>query len=167
MSESYTDSGTYTAADVVKVTDRFGADLVMLVQSTEAMSVAWAEDSIHDVKAKARKDYINRVSVVLKDAQGTVIRGRRYDVSIDASLWSSERPGDNIWPKTPDGSLTVVVHNTSTWTSLGATAKANFEATLKHSWSSSDVDTNFPGMNGQQGRRYASNSYGMQRTDFE
>ena len=167
MSESYTDSGTYTAADVVKVADRFGADLVMLAQSTEAMSVAWAENSIHDVKAKAKKDYINRVSVVLKDAQGNVIRGRRYDVSTDASLWSSERPGDNIWPKTPDGSLTVIVHNTSAWNALGATAKANFEATLKQSWSSSDVDTDFPGMNGQQGRRYASNSYGMQRTDFE
>jgi hypothetical protein len=164
-SGSYTDS--FTSADVVKVTDRFAADLVMLTQSSEAMTAVWAENSIHDVKLMAKKDYISRISVVLADSSGNVIKARNYEVSKDASLWSSDRPGDNLWPRTPNGSLGVIVQYTSTWGELGSVAKANFEGDLKQSWGPSTLDTDFPGMSGQQGRRYASNAYGMQRTDYE
>jgi hypothetical protein len=167
MSDTITDSVSFTAADVIKVADRFGADLVMLTQSSEAMGATWAEDSIHDVKLMAKKDYIHRVSVILEDAAGRIIRARKYDVSKNAALWTSDRPGGNIWPRTPDGSMTVIVNYTDAWSQLGSLAKENFNNTLRQSWGPSEVDTDFPKMSGQQSRRYASNAYGMQRMDYE
>lgn len=167
MSDSESYSESFSAADIIKVADRFGADLSMLAQASDAMSAATVERVIHDVKLYAKNQYIERISVALLDSDGNVVKARKYVVSTNASLWTAERPGDNMWPKTPTGEMSVVIHYTNSWNSLGAVAEANFRATLKESWGPSDLDTNFPGMSGTVARRYASKAYGMERTDFE
>lgn len=167
MSETGSYSNTYSAEDIKKVASRFGADLVMLAQSSAAMTTTRAEGVIDDVKLFAKKEYIERISVVLNDGSGKQLKARRYEVSTDASLWTSERPGDNLWPKTPSGSISVVLHYSSVWEALGDVAKSNFKATLSRAWGPSDVDTSFSAMSGTVARRYASKAYGMERTDFE
>lgn len=167
MSGTEAYSETYSADDIKKVASRFGADLVMLSQSSEAMDATRVADAIEDIKAFAKNEYIERVSVVLADAAGKQLKARKYEVSTDASLWTTERPGDNIWPKTPSGAISVVIHYSDAWDALGDVAKSNFKGKLKMPWGPSDVDTNFPGMSGTVARRYASKAYGMERTDFE
>lgn len=167
MSESYTESGTYTAADIVKVADRFAADLAMIAQSTQKMSSVEVDEYVSDIKALAKASYLERISLVLFDANRDEIRARRYQVSTNAELWSSDRPGDNLWPQMAGGSLEVIVSYNAAWHALSESAKTDFKAGLKIPWSPSSIDVSFPGLTGTLGRRYASNAYGMQRTDFE
>lgn len=167
MSASVTDSHTYTAADIVKVADRFAADLAMIAQSTQEMSSVEVSEYVSDIKELAKARYLERISVVLFDGNRNEVRARRYEVSTNAELWSSDRPGDNLWPQVVGGSLEVIVSYSAAWRALSDSAKANFKAGLKIPWSPSSVDVGFPGLTGTLGRRYASNAYGMQRTDFE
>lgn len=163
-SQSYTDS--YSAADVVKVADRFGSDLEMIGQSSGVLSEARKAGIVSDVKELAKKGYIKQISVVLFDSNGDEVRGRKYVVSTDASLWTSDRPGDNLWPRTVGGSLSIVLHYTEAWSALGETGQAAFRAGLQRPWGPSDVDTSFPALSGTPGRRYASNAFGLERTDY-
>jgi Bacterial HORMA domain family 1 len=163
-SQSYTDS--YSAADVNKVADRFGSDLEMIGQSTGVLGESRKAGIVNDVKELAKKGYLEQISVVLFDSAGGEVKARKYVVSTDASLWTSDRPGDNLWPRTPGGSLKVVVHYTDAWAALGEAGQTRFESGLKLSWSASQVDTNFPGLSGTAGRRYASNAFGLERTDY-
>lgn len=167
MSESDSYSESFSTADIVKVANRFGADLVMLAQSSEAMDATRAADVIEDIKLFAKEQYINRISVILEDADGDQLRARRYEVSTDASLWSPDRPGNNIWPKTPAGEISLVIHYVNAWDSLGDVAKRNFKSKLKRPWGPTDKDTSFSSMSNTGSRRYSSNSYGLERTDFE
>lgn len=167
MSDSESYSESFSSVDIVKVADRFGADMSMLAQATGAMSAATVERVIHDVKLYAKKQYIDRISVALLNSSGEVVKARKYVVSTSASLWSTDRPGDNMWPKTTSGEISVVVHYTNAWNALGGVAEANFREGLKENWGPSALDTDFPGMSGTVARRYASKAYGMERTDFE
>lgn len=167
MSASTTDSYTYTAVDIVKVADRFAADLAMIAQSTQKMSSVEVGEYVSDIKELAKAGYLERISLVLFDGSGYEVRARRYQVSTNAELWSSDRPGDNLWPQMAGGSLEVIVSYSAGWRALSDSTKANFKAGLKIPWSPSSVDVSFPGLTGTLGRRYASNAYGMQRTDFK
>jgi hypothetical protein len=166
VSESNSYSESFSATDVVKVANRFGADLVMLAQSSEAMGATRVAEAIDDIKLFAKRQYIERISVILDDADGKQLRARRYEVSTDASLWSPDRPGNNLWPKTPAGEISLVIHYSGAWDSLGDVAKANFKKELKRPWGPTDRDTSFSNMRSTGSRRYSSNSYGLERTDF-
>ena len=85
---------------------------------------------------------LSGVDVVLCDAAGTRIRVARFSVE-NASGWSADMPGDNIWPFTESGSLSLVVRATAeTVTSLAA-------------------------METVGARRYASNAYGLEQTTYK
>jgi hypothetical protein len=162
-----TDTDTYTIADVRRVFDQFAADYDMAAQLTGLASDDHVTRVVHDVKALAEKGYIWRVDIVLRDANGEPVHAKRYVTSTDASLWSSQRPGDNRWPQTPSGTLNVVVSYTEAWQKLSLDGKAAFRRDrLWLLWTSSDIDTTYPGMTGQIDRRYASNTYGLERTTF-
>jgi hypothetical protein len=164
-SESY--STTYTAADVKKVAARFAADLAMIAESTGKLTASEVEEYISDVTALAVAGYLQRVFLVLFDGTGEEIRARRYEVSTDASLWTPDRPGGNLWPRLPSGKLTVIVGRNDTWKALAANKQATFNAGLAIKWSRSEIDTSFPKLTGAATRRYASNAFGLERTDFE
>jgi hypothetical protein len=167
MSASETYSTTYTAADVKKVAARFAADVAMIAESTGKLSPAKVQDYISDVTALAVAGYLERVFLALFDATGEEVRARRYEVSTDASLWTPDRPGDNLWPKLSGGDLTVIVTRNAAWAALTPEKKAEFNAGLAVKWLPSKIDTSFPKLTGAATRRYASNAYGLERTDFE
>ena len=59
-------------------------------------------ETVADLKVFAEKGYLLHVSLVLKDKDGNQIRGAVYKVADSATGWTSERPGNNLWPCTPD-----------------------------------------------------------------
>jgi hypothetical protein len=160
-------SSTYSTVDVGKVADQFTADFDMLGQATGLASAERAYDVGHDVKLMAQRKYIDRVDIVLLNAAGREIRAAKYTVSTDAGLWTADRPGNNLWPRQPGGSLTVVVSYTANWRALSADARNRFLTNECDAfWSFSSIDTTYPGLVGRFDRRYASNSYGMERTVY-
>ncbi len=167
MSTSETYSTTFTAADVKKVAARFAADVAMIAESTGKLSPAEVRDYISDVTAFAVAGYLERVFLALFDVAGEEVRARSYEVSTDASLWTPDRPGGNLWPKLSGGELTVIVFRNAAWAALTPEKKTEFNADLAIKWSPSKVDTSFPKLTGAAKRRYASNAYGLERTDFE
>lgn len=165
---TFTRTSSYTTVDVAKVVDRFTADVHMIAQATGLASRQRAVDIGHDVKLMAQRGYIDRVDIVLRSAAGREVRAAKYVTSTDASLWSSDRPGNNLWPRQIGGSLDVVVAYTETWWALTAAQRRAFhERECHRPWGPTDIDTNYPGMTGRFDRRYASGGYGMERTIYE
>jgi hypothetical protein len=161
-------SSTYSVIDIGKVVDRFTADFHMLGQSTGLASAQRARDVGHDIKLMAQRGYIDRVDIVLLYSVGKEVRAAKYSVSTDAGLWTSDRPGNNLWPGQVGGSLSVVVSYTSAWYALSAEKRKRFHAEeCERPWGPSSIDTTYPGLVGRFDRRYASNAYGMERTVYE
>jgi hypothetical protein len=161
-------SATHSVVDVAKVVDQFTADFHMLGQSTGLATAERARDVGHDIKLMAQRGYIDRVDIVLLDAAGEEIRAAKYTISTDAALWTTDRPGNNLWPSPVGGSLTVVVSYTSTWYALSSEQRRRFHSEqCRRPWGPSSIDTTYPRLRGRFDRRYASNAYGMERTIYE
>ncbi len=164
---TFSSTSTYTTTDVGKVIDRFAADLRMVAQATGLMSREYVARLADDVKLMAQRGYLDRVDVVLTNALGTVLRAAEYRVATDASGWTSDRPGNNLWPRTPGGELSVVIFRTPTWWALTEIQRQSFlNSQCSCSWGPSDIDTSYSGLVGRYDRRYASNGYGVQRTIY-
>jgi len=158
---------TYTLVDVRRVVDCFAADYDMIAQATDLETDDRVTKTVHDVKLLAENGYLQRVDIVLRDAASNLIRAAKYAVSTDASLWSAQRPGNNLWPTIPRGSLMVVVSYTAAWHELGEQARQTFQRTyLQLPWSRANIDLAYPQLSGQVDRYYASNCYGMERTTY-
>src|SRR5438552_15393892 len=98
MSLTGTHTTTYTVADIRKVVDNFAADFSMIGQATGLYSrerVAWV---VSDLKIFAEYRYLIDVNLILKDAAGRQVRAAVYRVFESAIGWTSERPGNNLWP---------------------------------------------------------------------
>ena len=161
-------SSTYSTVDVSKVVDQFTADFHMLGASTGLASSPRASDVGNDVKLMAQRGYIDRVDIVLHNAAGKEVRAVQYRISTDAGLWTTDRPGNNLWPREAGGSLTVVVSYTRRWYALSEDSRRLFHANeCKRPWGPTSIDTTYPGLVGRFDRRYASNAYGMERTVYE
>jgi Bacterial HORMA domain family 1 len=167
MSSTFTTTTTYTKTDVAKVVSRFAADLDMIRMATGLMEPTRLSDVVHDVELMAVRGYLNRVDVVLRDAHEVELRAASYSVSTSASGWSSDRPGNNLWPRTPGGSLHIVVSYSGAWFALTEFQRQRFHTgECRRPWGASDIDTSYPGMSATQDRRYASNAYGLERTTY-
>ncbi|EMQ1187899.1 hypothetical protein R9W25_005878, partial [Klebsiella variicola] len=70
MSSSYsnTETRTYTVADVEKVVRSIQADLMMIANSSKAMTEDKAKDYAHDIELLAKEEYLNVVDVTLLSA---------------------------------------------------------------------------------------------------
>jgi hypothetical protein len=165
---TFSRTSTYTLTDVAKVVDRFAADFHMIAQATGLASRDQVLEVAHDVKLMAQREYIDRVDLVLRSVSGREIRAAKYTVSIDAGGWTSDRPGNNLWPSTPGGELHVVVSYTGTWWALSDYHRSAFiDGECFGWWTRSDIDLSYPGMTGRFDRRYASNAYGLEREIYE
>jgi hypothetical protein len=166
---SYTESltQTYTIADIGKVIDCFGADLDMTSQSTGLLTRDLVKQYASDVKAKAQKGYLLEANIVLKDIAGDVIRAAKYEVSTNTASLTASRPGNNRWPATPGGELTVVLRNSQKWHDLTASQQSAFNETLSISWISSSTDLSFPSLTRSADRNYVSNGWGVTKSVYQ
>lgn len=165
---SYTESSTqtYTVADIGKVIDCFAADLDMNSQSTGLLTRGLVKQYAADVKAMAQHGYLAEANIVLKDSAGNVLRASKYEVSTDAASLAASRPGNNRWPTTPGGELSVVVRYSQNWRDLTDSRRAAFNATLSTFWVSSSTDLLFPTLTRYADRNYVSNGWGVTKSVY-
>jgi Bacterial HORMA domain family 1 len=161
-----TQTQTYTVADIAKVIDCVAADLDMMSQSTGLLTRDEVIKAAADVKLLAQKGYLLEANIVLQNAGGEVIRAAKYEVSTDAATLKAQRPGNNLWPKTPGGDLTVVVQYSRHWFALTDAQRAAFNRELASSWTTSNTDLSFPGLARSSDRSYSSNGWGVTKTVY-
>ncbi|MGK5008903.1 hypothetical protein [Janthinobacterium rivuli] len=163
MSTSYTASSSYTVADIEKVVSRFSADLLMIADSTKALSQEKARTYARDVERLVKNGYLESVDVTLLDYFGTELRAVTYHVDTDAGSLNSSRPGGVLWPNTSSGSIRLVLRYNHTYTH---SAQDAMRESLETSWGPTSADTSHASLNAGNGRDYESNGFGMQRKDF-
>src|SRR5207237_6475136 len=127
MSTTARQSNTYTIADVRKVVENFAADFSMMSVATGLRSRDDVARTVADLRAFAEDGHLVEVKLILKDAAGNKLRGASYKVSQAALGWTSDRPGNNLWPRTPDGVLWVVATLGGPWNSMTVDQKKAYK----------------------------------------
>ncbi|MEH3046687.1 HORMA-1 domain-containing protein [Sphingomonas adhaesiva] len=162
MSQTATATATYTTTDIEKVVRRVTTDLVMIADSSAAITADKAREYGHDIELLAKNGYLKKVDVTLLSA-GVEQRAVCYEVNTASGNLESSRPGGVLWPKVASPFLRLVLSYTSAYDD---TARAKMAGKLKIGWSPTSADTSHSGLSASGGRDYASNSYGMQRKDW-
>lgn len=160
-----TATNSYTTADVENVVRRFTADILMIAQSTGAITEAKARQYAADVETLAKKGYLSAVDLTLLSggSYGIEQRAVKYTVNTTAGDLTSSRPGGTLWPRVNDPFLRIVLYYTSAYDSA---AKEALKPKLNIAWTPTDADTSHFSLNQSGGRDYACNGWGMQRKDF-
>lgn len=162
MSQTYSATETYSVADVELVMRRVTADLVMIANSSGAITESKARDYGHDIEQLAKRGYLEKVDVTL--LSGVVEQqATTYIVNTDAAGFATSRPGGVMWPKVPDPYLRIILFYTGDY---DAAAKVQMGSKLRIGWSPTKADTSHSALASSNGRDYVSNGYGMQRKDY-
>jgi hypothetical protein len=162
MSYTNTATETYSVVDIETVARRFTADLIMIAQSSGAITEAKARDYAHDVEALAKKGYLKKVDLTLLSG-GVEIKAATFIVNTAAGSLAMSRPGGVLWPRVASPYLRIVLFYTDTYSDA---ARDSMRGKLRISWSPTDADTSHASLKGMGGRDYASNGYGFQRLDY-
>jgi hypothetical protein len=157
-----TQTYSYTITDIETVVRRFTADIVMIAQSSQAITEAKARDYAHDVEALAKKGYLKKIDLTLFSGAAEFC-ATQYVVDTTAGDITMSRPGGVMWPRVPDPYLRIVLSYTNAY---DATAKQAMKSTLRINWTPTDADTSHSSLTRSGGRSYASNGWGMQRRDY-
>jgi len=158
-SESLTQ--TYSVVDIGKVIDCIAADFDMNAQSTGLLTREKVKRYSVDIKTMAQKGYLLEANIILNDSFGRTIRAAKYEVSIDASTLTAQRPGNNLWPCTPGGELSVIVQWNQKWWDLTPSQRVAFMQGLSPDWTTSNVDLSFPSLSRTTDRNYLSSGWGV------
>lgn len=163
-----TQTNTYTVTDVRRVVASFGADFSMISQATGLRDSEDVRGTVFDLNAFGEAGYLEGVDLILWDANGNELRAAKYTVSTSAASWSNDRPGGNLWPRTPGGTLQVIGTLSSDWWAMDEAAKDRVRERygIAGAWRLTNTDTSHAGMSSNTDRRYASNAYGMERTIY-
>ena len=157
-SETY----SYTTADVETVARHFTADLVMIAQSSGAITEDKAREYAHDVEALAKKSYLKKVDITLL-SNGVELRATQYTVNTASGDLTMSRPGGVMWPRLTSPYLRIILFYTDDYT---AAAKEAMSGKLKINWTPTSDDTSHAMLKSAGARDYASNAFGMQRRDY-
>ncbi|WP_295751637.1 hypothetical protein [Undibacterium sp.] len=162
-SNSSTYTATYTLADVEKVMLNIKADLIMIADSTKAMTKEKAEKYAHDIELAAKNSYLTAVDVTLLGSLGLEVKAAKYFFQKGDEANGSSRPGGVRWPETPSGDIRVILHTTDSWKVDGdKVAKMPW----KMSWGPTSTNTSHSGLTTSGNRGYSSNGFGANRNDF-
>ena len=153
---------TYTATDIEKVVRRFNADIVMIAQSSGAITENEARNYASDVETLAKKDYLFSIDLTLL-SNGREVRAVRYTVNTAAGNLESSRPGGVLWPRVEKPFLRIVLYHTSAYTDA---ARREIAPKLKIGWQPTNEDTTHASLNHTASRDYASNGWGLERKDY-
>ncbi|MBS0248606.1 MAG: hypothetical protein JSR61_18475 [Proteobacteria bacterium] len=121
---------SYSVADVETVARRFTADLLMMAQSSGAITEETARNYAHDVEALAKKGFLKQVDLTL--LSGSVeVRATRYTVNTESGALTMSRPGGVMWPRVANAHLRIVLIYTANYT---ADEKEAMRGKLKIGW---------------------------------
>lgn len=161
MTQTVTQTSTYTTTDIEAVMRRFTADLIMIAGSTGAVTEDRARDWGHDIELLAKNGYLKYVDLTLL-SNGVEQKATRFNVNDSGSL-ANDRPGNARWPKVDEPHLRIVV---SYHSSYDQPAKDKLAGKMKVSWTTNHDDISHSGLTQTGGREYSSNGYGMRRKDY-
>jgi hypothetical protein len=157
-----TESYTYTITDIETVVRRFTADIVMIAQSSGAITEAQAREYAHDVEALAKNNYLMKVDLTL--FSGAVeIRATQYLVDTSAGDLAMSRPGGVMWPRVTDPKLRIVLSYTDAYDEA---AQEAMKRKLRINWTPTNADTSHSHLTPSGARSYASSGWGMRRRDY-
>jgi hypothetical protein len=161
---TYTDTATetYTTVDIENVVRRFLADIVMIAQSSGAITEAKAREYAHDVEALAKNGYLRSVDLTLLSGQREVAAAR-YTVNTASGELNMSRPGGVRWARVADADFRIVLYYTKAYDDA---ARAWMKNRLKIGWTSTNADTSHLSLRRTGNRDYASNGWGLQREDY-
>lgn len=161
---TYTASTTYsyTTSDIEVVIRRFTADIVMIAQSSAAISEDTARAWAHDVEELSKRGYLKQVDITLL-SNGVEIQAAQYVVNTSAGDLTASRPGNAKWPRVATPHLRIVISYTASYTPA---AEAAMKGRLKINWTPTIDDISHRTLKASGGRDYASNGWGLQRKDF-
>jgi hypothetical protein len=163
MSSSYSSTASYTFADIEKVVCSFRTDLLMMADSSKAMTQEKARQYANDVECLVKHGYLKKVDVTLLDWFGTEVRAVTYEVDTETGNITGSRPGGVRWPHTQHGWIRVVLWHTADYDDAASEKLRN---KLELPWGPTSIDTSHSGLQSGAGRNYASNGFGMQRKDY-
>lgn len=155
-------SYTYSVADIETVMRRFTADIVMMATSSSAITEAKARDYAHDVEALAKAGYLDMVDLTLYSL-GVEVKAAQYKVNLASGDLALSRPGGVMWPRVSFPELRIILSHTDAY---DAAAQQAMKSKLKVTWTSTNADTSHSSLTRSGARDYASNGWGLQRTDF-
>jgi Bacterial HORMA domain family 1 len=167
MSDSLTRTraATFTSADVAAAVRRMEADLLMIAQSTSAITEDEARDYAYDIELLAQARYLASVDLTLLTGgvNGTEVKAVKYDVNVEAGGLASSRPGGVLWPRVVLPYLRIVLRYTPAY---DPAAKQRMRPSLRIGWAPTSADTRHLALSQAGGRNYVSGAYGLQRSDF-
>lgn len=159
---TYSASETYTTTDIATVIRRFTADIVMIAQSSGAITEKKARDYAHDVEELAKNGFLKKVDLTLFTGSSEV-RATQYTVNSSSGDLTMSRPGGVRWPQVNDPYLRIILSYTSDY---GSSEKESMKKKLKINWAPTNDDTSHSSLKSCGSRDYAKNGWGMQRKDF-
>src|SRR5688500_20100092 len=95
---------TYSTTDVENVMRNLKTELLMIAESTGAISLADAREYAADFELLAKEECLAYVDVTLLDGFYEV-RAVRYTVTTEAGELTATRPGGVLWPRVSKPSL--------------------------------------------------------------
>ena len=168
MSSIGTQTATFTNVDIRKVVENFAADFSMMSQATGLRTRESVAQVVYDLRVFAEYACLVGVTLILRDKHGVKLRAANSEVSESATGWVSEQPGNNLWPKTPGGSLFVLATMNSNWWNKTSAGKDAFlkNQSLNGTWDLTTEDNSLTGLTSSAGQKYASRGYGWERTNY-
>lgn len=161
MTETY--STTFNREDIRRVHAAFAADYRIAAESTKLHSSKYVDQNVAAIKAVAEERYLETIHMRLLASDGSVREAAVYEVSTDASGWTSERPGDMYWKAEPGDVLRLTIFYNEKWDGFTQTQKDAFRNEHLQGWGPTDFDGRYDGMTTSNDRQFASRAYGLQR----
>ena len=166
----YTVSGTltYTVVDIRKAFEGFESDLRMIARLTNTWSMGYVADVFHDIVKLAEAKYLESVSIVQRSNTGVSLKASKFVVNAAGTGISSDRPGGNNWSEIAGSQLKVVLSYTDAWHALSEEQQSRFQDKndFQIGWSTTDINTNFPGLSRSNAQMYASNGYELKKFNY-
>lgn len=153
--------------DKNKLFQSLSADFKIIIRKTELWQIEYCEKILHDIGLLMENDFLAKTHLILKDANGKVIRCNLYEINYNQTSNSDDRPGGNDWDNLGGTHLTVVLGYTNSWRELLEPFRSNFINNLKIGWTTSFEDLTFANLSKSQSKKFSSPNNLIQRIDYK
>ncbi len=153
--------------DKDKLFQSISADFKIIVRKTELWKIEYCEQILHDIELLLSNEYLSKVYLIMKGADGLAIRCNKYDISYSATSSADNRAGNNDWDNLGGKSLTVVLSYTNSWQNLQEPDKSVFKKNLIIPWTNSQENLTFSHLQGNKSKEFVASNACIQRIDYK
>lgn len=155
---TYVHTRTYTKTDVRRVFENCMADIRMIALRTQAIEEREAMEVLADVKIMAEEGCLKKVHVQLRESDESIVKAHVYTSTNGGA--TSERPGQNQWPRLPTGKVAflVEVELDERWDKA--------KQKMKRKWGPSRRSTDYSNLSETGVRTFSYGGYGLTRVSY-